>query len=135
MAEAARVDLRVDRWTPYVETFRFKGINLTGATLKAQIRPKPDNPGSPLIDLAGGVSAGAEGLRLAGVDTSGLYPISTVEMRINVGTLADASHAPAALRVGEEVQLAWDMHITPSGGDRQKWLFGSFIIVPGVTKV
>lgn len=133
MMQAGAVTLQVPRWTPYVETFRFKGIDLTGAALHAQVRLRADTPGDPLINLVN-VTTAVQGLRLVSVDTTGVVPVSTVEIRIDATTLADAAHAPAAAEIGADVALAWDLHVTPSGGDRQCWLAGPFVILAGVTR-
>jgi hypothetical protein len=133
---AGLLALYADRWTPFFQTLTFKGVDLTGATLHAQIRQTADAVGDPLIDLPQTSTAGAEGLRFVGVDSSGIVPVSTIEMRILAATMADSSKAPEPplSRLGTNVALAWDLVVTPSGGDKQRWLYGPFIIVAGVTR-
>ncbi|WP_404713203.1 hypothetical protein [Sphingomonas sp. MMS24-J13] len=135
-SNAGLCPLAVDRWTPFVRILTFKGVNLTGATLHAQVRVTADAPGDPLIDLPPTSTPGVEGIRLVSVDTTGVVPVSTVEMRIAAASLANSAKAPSAppSATGSDVTLAWDLHVTPSGGDKQRWLYGPFVIVAGVTR-
>ena len=127
---AARLDLGADRRTPFVRTIRFEGYDLTGATFKAQVRPYSDAPGSPLVDLATVVSSSAEGLKLLTVETVAGQPVSTVQMRVNQSTM---EAMPAANAPGGDVTLAWDLHIT-IGSAKERWLFGDFVVLGGVTR-
>ena len=129
MNQPGLVPLRADRWTPFVQRLQFRGVNLTGATLHAQVRLAAETTGDSLIDLAN-TSLGGDGLALVSLDTSGPIPISMVEMRLgNV-----SAHVPGPSRPGLDIILAWDLHVTPSGGDRQRWLYGPFIVSAGVTR-
>lgn len=134
MEKPGRLPLHGDRWTPFVRTLQFNGVNLTGATFRAQIRAYADQPGDPLIDLLT-VTNNAQGIRLASVDTSGPTPISYVTIRINEPTMEgilpfidNPGREP-----GADVELHWDMHIT-TGGLKQRWLYGTFTLRAGVTQ-
>ena len=41
---------------------------------------------------------------------------------------------PAPAEPGGDVTLAWDLHITPAGGIKQRRLFGTFIVKGGTTR-
>ena len=130
MATAARLPLVADRWTPFVPTLSFVGVDLTGADMRAQVRLRPDAGGSPLVDLPTVTTANTQGLRLLGVTTDGAgVPTSMVALRINETTMEGL---PAATEVRDAALLAWDMQIT-IGGIKQRWLFGDFIVLPGCT--
>lgn len=150
--QPATVDLRAARWTPFVHQIEVQGVDLTGAAFAAAIRQKPDWPGAPLVALAGGVPAGAEGVRLAygGTDTianhiiagrlsvapagmadNAMLPLSIIEMRVNEATMEDPTKIPFPHERGDEHALHWDMHVTPSAGIKQVWFRGAFTVEPG----
>lgn len=152
MQNPGRLPLGGDRWTPFVRTLTFEGIDLTGAAFAMQVRLKPDTPGAPLVDLSTVASASAQGVRLiyGGTDTvanhiaagrllaapKGLLStdnlaLSLVGIRINETTMEGL---PAADEVGNDAPLAWDMHITPASGTKEKYLYGPFTVRAGVTQ-
>jgi len=145
-------NLAGDRWTALEDTIRFIGLNLTGATLEAHVRSLPDTPGTPLVDLDTVTTPGTQGLRIvyAGVDTvanhiaagrisdvprgyasTDMVAVSIVYLRINETTM---EAMPAANALGEDVELHWDMLITPSGGLKKRYLRGTFTVEGGVTQ-
>lgn len=107
MATTARLDLSIWRND---EVYEFKltvrGLDLTGQSLRAQIRLAPDTPGAALADLYTVTSATAEGIRLAGVSMIGGIPVSDVRIRINKTT---RQAFPYAGEVGDSAKLAWAM--------------------------
>lgn len=129
MANAARVPLDADRWTPFAQTFRFRNIDLSGAAFEAQVRLTGDTPGEPLVDLAT-VTTDAEGLRLISVADESGVTVSTVSMFIAEATM---EALPNADEIGNDLVLAWDMHITLAGL-KQKRLYGPFTVKAGVTQ-
>ena len=131
MIEPARFALKGDRWTPFVATLEFEGVDLTGATFEMHIRLLPDLGGSPLVDLDTVASASSQGVRLIGVTGAGNEAVSSVGIRINETTMEGL---PAASEIGDDLTLHWDMHITPSGGVKQVWAGGEFIVRAGVTQ-
>lgn len=141
-----------DRWTPFVRTFQMEGVDLTSATFAMQIRLTPDAAGSPLVDLGTVFSGSSQGVRLiyGGTDTVANHiaagrieeapdgmigtdnlTLSLIGIRINETTMEGL---PAAAEVGDDTELAWDMHITPSGELKDRWLYGPFIVRGGVTQ-
>lgn len=120
----AAPDLWADRWTPFVATLNFTGApSLSGATLAMQIRSDFDAPGSPLVSLAGVGSPASQGIYIASATQLGI--------RINEATM---EAMPDAAEVGENLELKYDIHITPSGAVKQVWLRGKFIIRGGATQ-
>lgn len=151
MISPGRYDIAADRWVACIRTFSFVGLNFTGATFIAQVRLYPDASGSPLVDLATVTLSTAEGIRLiyGGTDTvanhiaagrletvptgytsASSVALSQVGFRINETTMEGL---PFPEERGNDAVLAWDMHITPSGGIKDKYLGGTFTVRAGVT--
>ena len=116
MSNVALLPIVADRYTPCVRTIRIVGLNLTGITMRAQVRPGGDVPGAPLVDLQTVTNGNAEGLRLVSVATAGGVTISTVELVINETTIEGL---PYEGEFGDATQLAWDWHATLSGRKRR----------------
>lgn len=131
MAISAQVPLIADRWTAFVRTLVFRGVDLTGADFRAQVRLYPDALGAPLIDLQTVSSAAAQGLRLISVVQEDGRPVSRIGLRINESTM---EAMPQQGEIGTDLELAWDLHVTPAGGLKQRRLFGPFIVRAGVTQ-
>lgn len=160
MIRTGRYDIQADRWVACIRTFTFVGYDFTDGVFVAQVRQKPDLTGTPEVDLATVVSAAAEGLMLeyAGTDTianhitagrlasvpdainpatgvpyvaSDSVDLSILRMRINETTMEGM---PPAAELGDNAELYWDLHITPDGGIKDKWLGGEFVVVSGVTQ-
>lgn len=152
METPARIDIHADRWVACIRELAFVGYDFTGATFASQVRAKPDAGGAPLVNLGTVTLTTAEGVLLlyAGEDTvanhiaagrldetpSGyadadtIY-LSNVRIRINETTM-EALTAPDD--VGDDITLAWDMHITPAGELKDKYAGGDFIVRAGVTQ-
>lgn len=122
--------IRAQRWTPFIYLIDFIGYNFVSASFGMHVRLRPDAPGSALITLAGAASP-AEGISATVVTTGGV-PTSTVEIRIAEATLEGV--LLNAGRAGEDVVLAYDLHITGGGLPKTRWVQGSFTIEPGVTQ-
>jgi len=151
MLSPGRYNIEADRWVACIRTFSFVGQDFTGATFFSQVRLEADAPGSPLVNLTN-AAAGAEGLRLIGAYTSTIADhiaagrltevppgykltdtviISQVGMRINETSMEGL---PFPGERGENATLAWDLQITPSGGIKDKYLGGDFIVRAGATQ-
>lgn len=152
MINPGYVALAADRRTPFTATLRLKGVDLTDAVLAAQVRLYPDAAGDPLINLAQVGTSSAEGVRIiyAGTDTvtnhiaagrlqsvpTGMATgdsmvLTLLGIRVNETTMEGL---PESSPPGRDVTLAWDAHITPSGGLKGKWFAGPFIVRAGVTR-
>ena len=146
------LDIDSDRWTAFEETWEFQGEDFTGAVFSAQVRQTNDATGLPLIDLATVLSASAQGLRIIcagsatvsahiaagrlsevpeGLTGASLLALSQVGVRINEATM---EALPIAGERGADLILAWDLHVTPSGGLKRKYLGGRFTVLAGATQ-
>ncbi len=52
-------------------------------------------------------------------------------MRINEATMEAMPDAP---EIGDDIELVWDMHITPSGGVKAVYFTGKFTVRDGSTE-
>ena len=129
MISPGSLDLVAYRWTPYVYQIDFVGLNFTDATMLSHVRLKRDAPGTPIISLAN-ASPSAEGLSVSVVTTGGV-PTSTIQIRINEATLEGILLNAGV--PGDDIVLAWDIHVTGGGYPKTRWLEGRFVIKPGVT--
>jgi hypothetical protein len=151
MISPGRYDISADRWVACIRTFSFVGLNFTGAAFLSQVRLYPDIGGTPLVALAN-AAANAEGVSVLGVTTSTVQAhiaagrlsevppgyeltdtvtVSQVQLRINETTMEGL---PFPAERGDDATFAWDMHITPSGGTKDKYLGGDFICRAGATQ-
>ena len=129
----AALDLRVCRWTPFDDTIAIEGVALAGATMRAQVRAYPDAAGAALIDLQTATPP-AEGLS-ASVDASGPVPVTAIRIIINETTIEGLLPFPGnGTEPGQDVELAWDMHVTATGFKKGRWFQGRFVIAPGSTQ-
>lgn len=132
--EPAVLHLRAKRWVPYDDKIIIRGVDMTGASLKAQIRLYPDAPGDPLVSLTNSTPL-AQGLSVSVADDAGV-PVSTIRMLINETTIEQLlPFASNGTEPGAEVKLSWDMLITVTGMRKARWFQGNFIIVPGSTQI
>lgn len=147
-------DLYADRRVVFTRTLTLLGHDFTGATLAMEIRAMFDAAGAALIVLAGGVAAGAEGVRLiyggtatitahiaagrlsevpSGFVTGDNVALSEIGIRINETSMEDVAKIPFPPERGDNTVLAWDLHIAPTGGVKDVYARGSFIVRPGAT--
>lgn len=118
-----------NRNTPFVATLPFP-IDLTDAVMKAQVRDRKDG-GTLRAELLTVETVNTEGFRLISVTTVGSVTTSLVAMRINKATM---QAMPKSSPVGDDMQLYWDMAITPDGGVQQIYVRGPFTVWAGVTQ-
>ena len=108
------------------------GHDLTGASFFAEVRDRRDG-GAVRATLNTVTSASAQGIRLASVDNSAGYPISTIALRINETTMEAIPPAISlGVEPGDNLDLEWGMHLTPSGGLKFMAFNGPFVVYPGV---
>ncbi|WEK42993.1 MAG: hypothetical protein P0Y64_16870 [Candidatus Sphingomonas colombiensis] len=126
------VDLVADRWTPFADSFQFPaGVDLTGATLRAQVRGYRDAPGAPLVDLSN-AALGMQGLSVTTtVDNETSIATSTVGMAINEVAIESLVKTNPT---GGDLCLVWDLHISLAGFDKRRWIAGAFTIRAGATQ-
>lgn len=147
-------DVFGDRNIDFNETIPIVGRDFSGATFASQVRLTPDAPGSPLITLAvsltyggsdtvenhiaaGRINAGIKdyvnpntGAKYADGDT---VPLSLITLHADHSDMI-APGVPAASETGDDVTLAYDVLITPSGGSQDKWVAGKFTVRGTVTQ-
>jgi hypothetical protein len=129
MATAARLPLAADRYTSCVRTIRFRGFDLTGLTLRLQVRLIADTPGAPLVDLGVVTNGNEQGLRILPAEMVDGVPVTPVIVRINETTMEGL---PYAGELGEATVLAYDM-IATFGNDKRRLAYGDFAVIAGVT--
>lgn len=146
----ASLDIRADRSCPFRRDVPVVGYDFTGAAFVMQIRAVPDAPDPALVNLTT-QTTDIQGVRLiyAGFDTvanhiaAGRIPeappgyeltdsvtMSLLGLRIDK-TVMKALSPPFV--VGDTAELAWSLHITPSGGFEDRYAGGKFIVVPDPT--
>lgn len=130
MITPGRLDLTVQRWTPFVYPIDFEGLDFTGAAMAMQARLYRDAPGGPLISLAN-AAPNAEGLSASVTTTDGVVT-STVQIRINE-TTAEALLLNAG-KPGDDIRVVYDLHITGGGFPKTRWIEGDLIIRAGATQ-
>ena len=152
MLQPAGLDIRADRWVACIRTMAFVDFDFTDAEFSAQVRAVPDVSGTPLVDLATVGSAASEGVRLIyagsatvtahmaagrlpevppGMEGSTVVTVSQLGIRINETTMEGL---PFPGEYGDDKLLYWDLHITPSGGIKDKYAGGQFVVRAGVTQ-
>ena len=130
MDKTARLPLGARRWQRFAKTFSIRGVDLTGADLRMQLRLYPNAPGAPLVDLLTVANGNAQGLRLVSVAMDGDVPVSTIEAVINETTIEEL---PFAGEAGGDTVLAYDLQVNPAGGYKAVWIEGEFWVLAAVT--
>lgn len=155
MQQPAVIDIYADRWVACIRELVFVNANFTSAAFAGAVRAVPDASGVPAVSLATVASSASEGVYLvyAGADTvanhvlagrldkvpggyseDDVVTVSIVGLRINETTLEDVAKFPFPAERGDDLIYAWDIHITPSGGIKDKYAGGAFIVRPGATQ-
>lgn len=152
MIQPGRYDIGADRWVACIRTFAFVGLDFTSAVFASHVRLVPDVTGSPLVTLATVGSLASEGISLVyggtdtitnhiaagrltevpdGYVTGDSLALSQVGFRINETTMEGL---PFPTERGDDAVLYWDMHITPSGGIKDKYIGGLLTVRAGATQ-
>lgn len=132
---AAELNLAAFKRVPFVDDVAILGPDLTGAAFAMHIRNRNGDTGTPLVSLAT-ATAGTQGISVT-YDAAYIYneagdeaPASLILIQINEATLEALSlNNPTE----KPVELAYDLHVTPSGGVKRVELYGKFTIYPGAT--
>jgi hypothetical protein len=129
--------LAADKRTPFEKDIAIVGPDWSGATFLMHVRAQPGDTGSPLLSLAN-ASAGSQGISAVyEADYTHVYDGQTLELPATILTLFIAEASLEALSLNnptnQPLNLAYDLHITPSGGVKFVALQGAFTINPGVT--
>lgn len=160
MADPAQINIIADRRVAYIEQFAFLGDDWTGSTFKMQVRLVRDSTGTPLEDwstssgtllldyaatdtVANHVAAG----RLAGAGDDSIYRLenpgtgvpyvagdSLALSLLHIGIAASAIAAmPFPAELGDDAVFYYDVIRTPSVGDADLVMRGTFTVRAGVT--
>lgn len=132
---AAELNIAAFKRTPFVDSIAILGPNYTSASFLMHIRNKNGDTGTPIISLAS-ATAGTQGISVtynaAYVydDVGSTAAASVILIQIDEATLESlALNNPT----DKPVELAYDLHVTPSGGIKRVEIYGQFIINPGAT--
>jgi hypothetical protein len=131
MIETTPLRLAADRWTAFLLTLDFDGADFTGAIFAMHVRLSRDAPGVPLIALGMAASSLVQGVRLISVTGVGAAAVSSIGVRIDEATMRAL---PGPSNPGADVTWYWDLHVTPTGATKQRYLGGEFIVRAGVTQ-
>ena len=136
MLQPATETLTAFRNVVFRDSFEFQGLNLAGAGLLMQVRLDKDTPGDPLIELEPVADIDTdEGLSLS-VDTSGVQPVSTIEMFIKYNTLQAVCAAVLGdAQAGETLELQYDLITTGVNYNMVMLARGPFNIEGSVSKL
>ncbi|WP_295228049.1 hypothetical protein [uncultured Brevundimonas sp.] len=131
MITPGRLDLTVQRWTPFDYTIQLPvGIDFTGATAAMQARLYRDAPGDPILSLVNASSAG-QGLSFTTVTTQG---VATSSLRIRINETTAEAILLNAGKPGDDIKLVFDIHITGGGFAKTRWYEGALILRAGATQ-
>lgn len=139
MISPGYLPLKADRYTPFGITLNFRGVNLAGGSLLAQVRPSPNDTGTPLASLPSTANAAIDGLRIvsSAPNTDGT-PNTMVTMYITEATIKAMAAASGLtgtqLTDDDDLTFAWDFQYTDSNGFKQMIAYGPFILRAGVTQ-
>lgn len=122
----------IQRKSPLTESIRFRGADLTGATLAMQFRSYRGATGDPLIDLAN-AAEGAEGLWVVVTEEDSI-PVSEIFFRIDKATVLATLPWPANGQKAEtDVALRYDLKVDGGEFDDQPIMHGIATIRERVT--
>jgi hypothetical protein len=134
---SARFNIPIDKRTPFKDDFIFVGQNWTGAAFLMHLRNLSGDTGMPIVALAS-AAAGVQGVSavynpaysyvLDGVATT--EPATIITIQIDELTL---EAIPLATPADKDLTLSYDLHVTPTGGLKERELFGNIILTPGTT--
>ena len=137
MSFPAIIPLTANKRVPFDQTIALMAWNLTGATLKMEIRAQPGGQGAALVTL-NTVAPPAQGLSIAWdaayPDPDGVLPAGASLLRILIDetVLEGLSYN---VDPAKPLPLWYDIHVTPLDTALSKFVYssGEFFIDPGVT--
>lgn len=117
-----------DRYCALIAEIAVSGVDLTGAAFAAQVRDSW-NGGTLRADLATVTDPADEGVALVSVIETDGVTTSLLSLRI-----AEATMEAMPSFSDEDIEIVWDLQVTPSGGDAQVYVRGPFTIRAGSTQ-
>ena len=133
MFPTVRYDSEANRFAPHTDYLDFEGFDWPDADLKLQIRDSK-NGGAIRVDLAKVASAASEGVRIDSVTTVDGVTTTRIAWRINETTLEAISAEALGLEPDADVNLFFDLHVTPVGELKFVPVEGTFTVKAGVTE-
>jgi hypothetical protein len=138
MAFPAIIPLTANKRVPFDQTIALMNWDLSGSTLRMEIRNEPGNQGSPLIPALTNQTPPTQGLSVTWdadyPDPDGVLPngASLIRIMIDETTLEGLSYA---VDPSKPLPLDYDIHASRSSPSITKFVFcgGDFFIDPGVT--
>ncbi|MBB4154186.1 hypothetical protein GGQ80_002096 [Sphingomonas jinjuensis] len=131
MDQVARLPLGGRRFQPLSRTIMLTAPHdLSAAAFRLQVRETPNAPGAPLVDLRTVGDPEAEGIIVLRSEERGRSFRTTIAIRVAEATMAAL---PYFGEQGDDVVLAYDLQVTPVGGDRSVWLEGEFWALAAVS--
>lgn len=137
------------RWVPFEDTLTVLGVNLTGWAFAMTVRDSRavgaqervtlgtvtnDTQGLRLISAAAAVQADVTAWAAQGVTIALGEYISVVRIRINEAVMEAMAAAEDQAKPGENAVMAYDIHMTPAGGQKFVAYAGDFIVRQGATQ-
>lgn len=125
----------VSKRVPWVADLPVEGSDYSGGTFLMEVRQKPGDSGTALLTL-GNASAGSQGISAVydaaypDPETGEAFGATVFTLRIAEASLEALSLATPA---DKPVELHYDFHLTPAGGDKFVLCRGTFTYYPGVT--
>lgn len=123
MITAATCQLYANRFTPWSFNIVIEGVDLSGAAVLMHVRQLPDAGGTPLLALNSGVG-GEITVSYSAPDTTIAILVPEVDMKA----------LPTPAETGMDLDLHYDIQITPSGGIKEVYFRGTFTVLAGVTQ-
>lgn len=138
MNDLGYAPLQADRFAAFTATLVFNDFDATGRKFFAQVRPTPNDTGTPLANLETTSQPSADGFRIISVNTNeDGTKTSFIAMTISAETIKampSAAGLSADQATGDaDLYFAWDLQIE-IGGVRQVVMGGPFILRAGVTQ-
>jgi hypothetical protein len=134
---SARFNIPIDKRTPFIDDFVFVGHNWTGAAFLMHWRNLAGDTGTPIVTLTN-AAAGVQGISAVYNpaysyvlnNVTLIEPATIVTIQIDEATL---EAIPLATPTDKDLILSYDLHVTPTGGLKERELFGNIILTPGTT--
>lgn len=134
MAAPPTLPIVVPKRVPFDDTIVFIGADYSDATFAMHVREEEGDTGTPIITL--GDVSGSEGISATFddeyTDPETEEPVEATIFRIRI-LEATLEALPLGADTSEDVELVYDLHVTPAGGVKFILCEGPFLVTPGST--
>lgn len=127
---APTLDLDADKRAPFIHTIGVLGVDLSDAVFLMQVRQHPGDTGPALLTATVTATYEAE---FKYVDARGREHTGPATAIVLFVAEADLEGLPFAASHLRNLDLVYDLHVTPDGGIKQVLVQGKFTVSPGVT--